>query len=189
MLTHGLVSRRSTRLGSATVTVLGRRESLFDFQQWLYPREESVFGTNPRLVGHKCIDDRCDTHEIQVRTLGLQPWSSVCSLCYRCDTFPSGDSGQAAGNRTRERVGDTKHHLVEDPGTDIRHLTVVSAALVVLALTVQTTGFGTEFTLLATGLAADVLLLGTRCAVTSKSSNAPSVSAPPTSTETVASPV
>jgi hypothetical protein len=41
------------------------------------------------------------------------------------------------------------------------HLTVASAALVVLALVVQSSGFGTGFHELSIGLAAVVLILGT----------------------------
>ncbi|MEP6629624.1 MAG: hypothetical protein ABJA89_04100 [Lapillicoccus sp.] len=41
------------------------------------------------------------------------------------------------------------------------HLTVASASLVVLALVAQASGFGTPFTVLAIGLAAAVLVLGT----------------------------
>lgn len=41
------------------------------------------------------------------------------------------------------------------------HLTVTSAALVVLALVVQTTGFGRAFEVLSIGLASGVLVLGT----------------------------
>jgi hypothetical protein len=41
------------------------------------------------------------------------------------------------------------------------HLTVTSAALVVLALVAQSTGFGPSFQVLSIGLAAGVLLLGT----------------------------
>ncbi|MEO6712263.1 MAG: hypothetical protein ABIM89_02405 [Mycobacteriales bacterium] len=41
------------------------------------------------------------------------------------------------------------------------HLTVASAALVVLALVVQTSGFGTTFDVLSIGLGASVLVLGT----------------------------
>ena len=45
------------------------------------------------------------------------------------------------------------------------HLTVTSAALVVLALVVQASGFGSGFRVLAIGLASVVLLLGTLTAV------------------------
>ncbi len=41
------------------------------------------------------------------------------------------------------------------------HLTVASASLVVLALVVQASGFGTEFRVLSIGLASAVLVLGT----------------------------
>src|SRR6188472_458033 len=41
------------------------------------------------------------------------------------------------------------------------HLTVSSAALVVLALVVQASGFGTAFDIMSIGLAAAILLLGT----------------------------
>ena len=45
------------------------------------------------------------------------------------------------------------------------HLTVASASLVVLALVVQASGFGTAFRVLSIGLASVVLLLGTLTAV------------------------
>ena len=45
------------------------------------------------------------------------------------------------------------------------HLTVSSASLVVLALVVQASGFGTEFDVMSVGLAAAILVLGTLTAV------------------------
>jgi hypothetical protein len=45
------------------------------------------------------------------------------------------------------------------------HLTVASAMLVVLALVIQTSGFGTAFRILSVGLAAVILVLGTLTAV------------------------
>lgn len=45
------------------------------------------------------------------------------------------------------------------------HLTVSSASLVVLALVVQAAGFGTAFDVMAVGLAAAILLLGTLTAI------------------------
>jgi len=51
------------------------------------------------------------------------------------------------------------------------HLTVASAALVVLALVVQSSGFGTAFHILSIGLAAVVLLLGTLTGVRIRSAS------------------
>jgi hypothetical protein len=45
------------------------------------------------------------------------------------------------------------------------HLTVSSASLVVLALVVQASGFGTQFDIMSIGLAAAILVLGTLTAV------------------------
>ena len=45
------------------------------------------------------------------------------------------------------------------------HLTVASASLVVLALVIQTSGFGTAFRVLSIGLSAVILVLGTLTAV------------------------
>jgi hypothetical protein len=51
------------------------------------------------------------------------------------------------------------------------HLTVASAALVVLALVVQSSGFGTGFHVLSIGLAAVVLILGTLTGVRVRSAS------------------
>jgi hypothetical protein len=87
---------------------------------------------------------------------------------------PAGDSPEQVSPGVRAQLLATEHwSLLATRGTTWSevmsritiHLTVSSASLVVLALVVQASGFGTAFDIMSIGLAAAILLLGTLTAI------------------------